>query len=75
MTGSVDDTLVGGMNSLVVDSFQNGDPDLASEDTEESEEWDSWEGSHNKGRPERWAPLGANDSDKEHSPCSGMEEL
>ena len=32
--------------------------------------WDAWEGC----RPERWAPLGANDSDKEHSTCGPLED-
>ena len=43
-------------------------------DAEESEEWDAWEGL-NKARPERYAPLGANDSDKEHSSsCGALDE-
>jgi len=32
--------------------------------------WDAWDGC----RPERWAPLGANDSDKEHSTCGPVED-
>jgi hypothetical protein len=34
------------------------------------ETWDAWEGC----RPERWAPLGANDSDKEHSTCGPLDD-
>jgi hypothetical protein len=39
---------------------------------EEEDDWDNWSGL--KGRPERWAPLGANDSDREHSTCGPLDE-
>lgn len=38
------------------------------DEEEEEEEWNDWEGT--KSRPERWAPLGANDSDKEQQSFS-----
>ncbi|CAG7721402.1 unnamed protein product [Allacma fusca] len=55
-------------------SFQgNGDgAALEPEGENESEEWDAWEGL--KARPERYAPLGANDSDKEHSTCGPLDD-
>lgn len=45
---------------------QDEEDDRRSEDLD----WEEWEGC----RPERWAPLGANDSDKEHSTCGTFEE-
>lgn len=42
-------------------------------DVEDEEEWAEWEEGL-KGRPERWAPLGANDTDKEYSNAGSSEE-
>ncbi|XP_021962539.1 RUN domain-containing protein 1 isoform X2 [Folsomia candida] len=44
------------LESLAISTEEDGD-------LEEEEEWNDWEGT--KSRPERWAPLGANDSDIE----------
>ena len=48
----------------------DNEEDQTVEGENESEEWDAWEGL--KARPERYAPLGANDSDKEYSSCGGF---
>lgn len=42
-------------------------------DAEDEEEWAAWEEGQ-KGRPERWAPLGANDTDKDSSNNGSSEE-
>ncbi|CAL8114914.1 unnamed protein product [Orchesella dallaii] len=66
------------MASEVDSSFEDRDEGVVNSDEQDldgdpEEEWDAWEGL--KGRPERWAPLGANDTDQEYSAyCSPDEE-
>lgn len=54
------------------DGIEHSTSDEQDGDVEDEEEWAAWEGL--KGRPERWAPLGANDTDKEGSTSGSMEE-